>query len=177
MPDPSTFAAQLRVTVGEDPPARLDKLLARDAPDDAMLSRSRLVKLIEDGAVRRNGIALGVKDRVTPGEVIEITLTDPEPDEALPEDIPLSVVHEDDDLIVIDKPVGMVVHPAVGNPRGTLVNALLHFIAATACRASAVRGVRGSCTGSTRIPRGCWSWRNPTAHITGLAKQFEAITA
>ena len=69
---------------------------------------------------------LGARDKVAEGEIIEIRLGAPEPVETLAEDIPLVVVWEDADLIVIDKPAGMVVHPAAGNPRGTLVNALLH---------------------------------------------------
>ena len=116
----------LHVIVGENPPTRLDKLLARDAPEGLSLSRSRFAKLIEDGAVRRGDHPLGPKDKVTPGETLAIHLSDPEPDDAQPEDIPLVVVYEDADLIVIDKPVGLVVHPAVGHTRGTLVNALLH---------------------------------------------------
>ncbi len=95
-------------------------------PEEAALSRSRLARLIADGAVTRDGAALGAKDKVAEGEIIEIRLGAPEPVETAAEDIPLVVVWEDADLIVIDKPAGLVVHPAAGNPRGTLVNALLH---------------------------------------------------
>ena len=95
-------------------------------PEEAALSRSRLARLIAEGAVTRDGAALGAKDKVAEGEIIEIRLGAPEPVETAAEDIPLVVVWEDADLIVIDKPAGMVVHPAAGNPRGTLVNALLH---------------------------------------------------
>jgi len=122
--DPSSGV--LRVVLGDDPPARLDKALARDVPEEAALSRSRLARLIAEGAVTRGGAMLGAKDKVAEGEIIEIRLGEPEPVETLAEDIPLVVVWEDADLIVIDKPAGMVVHPAAGNPRGTLVNALLH---------------------------------------------------
>ncbi|WP_035025712.1 RluA family pseudouridine synthase [Gemmobacter nectariphilus] len=122
--DPSSGV--LRVVLGDDPPARLDKALARDVPEEAALSRSRLARLIADGAVTRDGAALGAKDKVAEGEIIEIRLGAPEPVETAAEDIPLVVVWEDADLIVIDKPAGLVVHPAAGNPRGTLVNALLH---------------------------------------------------
>jgi 23S rRNA pseudouridine1911/1915/1917 synthase len=121
-PEPS----ELRVTLGLAPPDRLDKALARDVPDGMGLSRSRLMKLIADGAVTRDGKVLGPRDKVAEGDVIAIALSEAEPVETVAEDIPLSVVWEDADLIVIDKPAGMVVHPAVGNPRGTLVNALLH---------------------------------------------------
>lgn len=124
MSDPSSTV--LRVVLADDPPGRLDKALARDVPEEAALSRSRLARLIADGAVTRNGAVLGARDKVAEGEIIEIVLGEPETVETLAEDIPLAVVWEDADLIVIDKPAGMVVHPAVGNPRGTLVNALLH---------------------------------------------------
>jgi 23S rRNA pseudouridine1911/1915/1917 synthase len=116
----------LRVTLGLAPPDRLDKALARDVPDGLGLSRSRLMKLIAEGAVTRDGAVLGARDKVAEGDIIEIAMAEAEPVETVAEDIPLSVIWEDADLIVIDKPAGMVVHPAVGNPRGTLVNALLH---------------------------------------------------
>ena len=116
----------LFLTIPDDPPDRVDKALAQAAPDDAALSRSRLAKLIADGAV--HGPAGPVRDgkaRATAGETYRIALGDPAPVETLPEAIPLAVVYEDDELIVIDKPAGMVVHPAPGSPSGTLVNALL----------------------------------------------------
>ncbi len=90
------------------------------------LTRSAVQRLMEEGAVLQNGRPVK-KNRVTlPGEVYLVTLPDPAPAEALPQDIPLSVVYEDGDVIVVDKPVGMVVHPAPGHPDGTLVNALLY---------------------------------------------------
>jgi len=116
----------LRVILAEDPPNRLDKALARDVPPETALSRSRLAKLLEQGAVTRAGEVMGPRSKVAEGDEITIVLGEPEPVETIAEDIPLDVVYEDDDLIVINKPAGMVVHPAVGNPRGTLVNALLH---------------------------------------------------
>jgi 23S rRNA pseudouridine1911/1915/1917 synthase len=117
----------LAVTIGEDAPARLDKALAAAVPEDAALSRSRLMRMIAEGAVFRDGLAVtDPKAKVVEGEVYTLRL-DPAVEVAtLPEDIPLSVVWEDADLIVIDKPAGMVVHPAPGSPSGTLVNALLH---------------------------------------------------
>lgn len=117
----------LAVTIGPAPPDRLDKALARDVPEEAALSRSRLARLIAEGAVARDGVVVtDAKARVAEGEVWEIALGPAEPVETLPEDIPLNVVWEDADLIVIDKPVGLVVHPAPGSWSGTLVNALLH---------------------------------------------------
>lgn len=116
----------VRVVIGAAPPDRLDRAIVRDAPEAAGLSRSRLARLFEEGAVSRDGLALGPRARFAPGDVIEIALPPPLPMAAEPEDIPLAVVHEDADLLVVDKPAGMVVHPGPGNPRGTLVNALLH---------------------------------------------------
>ncbi len=117
-------AGTLSVTVaGAD---RLDKALARAVPEAAALSRSRLARLIAEGAVSRAGQALSdPKTKVAEGETFLIRL-DPAVEVAtLPEAIPLTVVWEDAELIVIDKPAGMVVHPAPGSPSGTLVNALL----------------------------------------------------
>ena len=101
---------------------RLDALLATDPS----LSRSAAARLIDEGAVTVNGRVEKPRYAVKAGDLIEIALPEPVPDEAQPEDIPLSVVYEDGDIIVIDKPKGMVVHPAPGNPSGTLVNALLY---------------------------------------------------
>lgn len=115
------------MVIGADPPERLDKALARDVPEEASLSRSRLAKLIAGGAVRRGGAAItDANARAAEGEVYEIALGPAEATETGAEDIPLRVVWEDGDLIVIDKPAGMVVHPAPGSHSGTLVNALLH---------------------------------------------------
>ena len=101
---------------------RLDTVLA----DAASLSRSGAAKLIEAGAVTVNGASSSKNYLLRAGD--ELCLTLPEPREicAQPEDIPLNIVYEDDALLVINKPSGMVVHPAPGNPDGTLVNALLH---------------------------------------------------
>jgi 23S rRNA pseudouridine1911/1915/1917 synthase len=110
--------------IAADPPPRLDKAIARDVPEAAHLSRSRLSRLLEDGAVRVNGTPVA-KGRVAEGDLVEIDVPAAEPVEMVAEDIPLAIRHEDDDLIVVDKPAGMVVHPAPGSPSGTLVNALL----------------------------------------------------
>ena len=115
------------VTIGSSPPTRLDKALARDVPEDAHLSRSRLARLLADAAVSQAGkIVTDPKRKVQEGEVFTITVEEAEETDTLPENIPLTVLHEDEELIVIDKPAGMVVHPAPGSPTGTLVNALLH---------------------------------------------------
>jgi 23S rRNA pseudouridine1911/1915/1917 synthase len=123
---------ELRVTLGPDAPVRLDKALAAFVPEEAALSRSRLARLIAEGAVSRDGVAeTNQKARVSEGEVWTIRLEPAVETELRPEAIALSVIYEDDDLIVIDKPAGMVVHPAPGSPSGTLVNALMHHCGAT----------------------------------------------
>ena len=120
-------ATVLTVTIGEGAPARLDKALADAVPEGASLSRSRLARMIAEGAVSRGGVAVtDQKAKVAEGEVYTLRLDPAAAIETLPEAIPLTVVWEDAELIVIDKPVGMVVHPAPGTPSGTLVNALLH---------------------------------------------------
>ena len=90
------------------------------------LSRSQAAKLIDDGAVKVNGAPAKKKREVQEGDEIEIDLPELREMTAEPEDIPLDVVYEDSDIIVINKPKGMVVHPAAGNTSGTLVNALLY---------------------------------------------------
>ena len=103
---------------------RLDRYLAAVVP---ALSRSRIQSLIAEGRVQVNGRPPArAGQKLKGGERIEIALPPPAPAEPEPEPIPLSILHEDEHLIVIDKPPGMVVHPAPGHERGTLVNALLH---------------------------------------------------
>ena len=89
------------------------------------VSRSAAARLIEDGSVTLDGRTVGKNYKLRGGESVEAVLPEPEPCEALPEDIPLDIVYEDADIIVVNKPQGMVVHPAPGNPSGTLVNALM----------------------------------------------------
>ena len=113
-----------RLTLTADRPGeRADALLARLVPD---LTRSAAQKLLERGAVTLNGGLARKNDRPDPGDVLEVVLPDPEPIDLVPQDIPLDVVYEDGDVIVVNKPVGLVVHPAPGHPDGTLVNALLY---------------------------------------------------
>jgi 23S rRNA pseudouridine1911/1915/1917 synthase len=115
------------LTIAENPPLRLDKALARDVPADAALSRTRLTRLINAGAVAvDDNVINNPKARVSEGAQVTITVEEADESHIGPEDIPLEIIHEDADLIVINKPVGMVVHPAPGTPTGTLVNALLH---------------------------------------------------
>lgn len=175
----SSFIASspLRVTIGAEPPNRLDKALARDVPEAAALSRSRLVRLIAEGAVRRAGEVLSDPTaRVAEGEVIEIALAPPAPVETRAEPIALNILHEDDDLIVIDKPAGMVVHPAPGTPDGTLVNALLHHCGDTL---SGIGGERrpGIVHRIDKDTSGLLVVAKSDAAHHGLAAQFEAHTA
>lgn len=102
---------------------RLDAFLAEAVPD---VSRSAAARLIESGSVLVDGKAAAKNRRLTGGETVALTLPAPEPIDAVPQDIPLDVVYEDADVIVVNKPSGLVVHPAPGHPDGTLVNALLH---------------------------------------------------
>ena len=114
----------IRLTVGKEASRlRLDQFLAGQLPQ---FSRSRLQQLIRNRLVRRNGLAARPADVVRAGDLIELTEPAPEKLETLPEAIPLDVLFEDDDLIVINKPAGLVVHPGAGHREHTLVNALLH---------------------------------------------------
>ena len=106
-------------------PEAVGQRIDRFAAESTEMTRSAITKLIEDGNILVNGRTVSKHYRVASGDTVSVTIPEPVPCEALPEDIPLDVVFEDDDLIVINKPVGMVVHPAAGNPNGTLVNALL----------------------------------------------------
>ncbi|MDP6262484.1 MAG: RluA family pseudouridine synthase [Rhodospirillales bacterium] len=119
-------ATTYTVQVAEDKAGvRLDRLLAEALPE---LSRTRLKALIEAGRVSRLGDGGAVMEparRVKAGQVFTVAVPAPQPAKPEPQAMPLDVVHEDEDLIVIDKPLGVVVHPAPGHPDGTLVNALL----------------------------------------------------
>lgn len=169
-------SSRLIVEIAANPPARLDKALARDVPEDASLSRSRLTKLIAEGAVSRNGEPVtDGKAKVAEGDVFELILPEAAETHMLPEDIPLDVVFEDDDLIVINKPAGMVVHPAPGTPSGTLVNALLAHCGDTlsgvggAKRPGIVHRIDKDTSGLLVVAK------SDRAHH-GLAAQFEAHT-
>ncbi|APE44076.1 RNA pseudouridine synthase [Sulfitobacter alexandrii] len=112
--------------LADSPPSRLDKALARDVPEDAALSRTRLARLIEQGAVRIDGQVLrDPRAQVAAGAQVDIDVEEAEESHILPEEMDLDIVYEDADLVVVNKPAGMVVHPAPGTPSGTLVNALM----------------------------------------------------
>jgi 23S rRNA pseudouridine1911/1915/1917 synthase len=163
----------LAVTIGPDAPNRLDKALAAAVPEEAALSRSRLMRMIAEGAVSRDGVLVtDLKAKVAEGEVYLLRLDPAASVATLAEDIPLSVIWEDADLIVIDKPAGMVVHPAPGTPSGTLVNALLFHCGDTLSgiggekRPGIVHRIDKDTTGLLVVAK------SDRAHH-GLARQFE----
>ncbi len=113
-----------RLTVSpEEAGVRIDKYLAEQLPD---ITRSYLQKLLKDGSVQMNGKPVKASTKTAVGAVIELTIPEPEEPEILPEDIPLDILYEDSDVILINKPKDMVVHPAAGHYTGTLVNALMY---------------------------------------------------
>lgn len=115
-----------------DSAERLDKFIA----DNSEISRSFAAKLAEDGKISVNGKTAGKKTKLKNGDKIVIEIPEPETLEAIPQDIPLDILYEDDYVIVVNKPQGMVVHPAPGNHDGTLVNGLLYH-----CSLSSINGV------------------------------------
>ena len=110
------------IVAAEEAGARLDAYLATVTE----LTRSAAARLMEEEQVTLNGKRANKKDKVKAGDVIVVLLPEPEPDEAIPQNIPLDIIYEDEDILVVNKPCGMVVHPAAGNPDGTLVNAILY---------------------------------------------------
>ena len=107
------------------PGERLDAFLARCAEG---LSRSAAQKLIEEGAVKRNGKPGKKNDKLNPGDAIEYEIPEAKPVDIVPRSMKLDIVYEDDDLLVINKPKGLVVHPAAGHQDDTLVNGLMHAL-------------------------------------------------
>ncbi|MCH2249211.1 MAG: RluA family pseudouridine synthase [Cognatishimia sp.] len=169
-------SARVTFQIAENPPARLDKALARDVPAEAALSRTRLARLMEQGAVLVNGaVATDPKGKIAEGAEVEITVPIADESHIGPEDIPLEVIFEDEDLMVINKPAGMVVHPAPGTPSGTLVNALLHHCGDTLSgvggekRPGIVHRIDKETSGLLVVAK------SDRAHH-GLAKQFEKHT-
>lgn len=167
---------RITFTFGQEPPARLDKALARDVPEGANLSRTRLAKLIEAGSVQvNNAVVTDPRAKVAEGMHVDITVEEAEESHILPEDIPLDIVFEDDDLVVINKPTGMVVHPAPGTPSGTLVNALLAHCGDSL---SGVGGMKrpGIVHRIDKETSGLLVVAKSDAAHHGLAKQFEKHT-
>ena len=170
----------LKLTVDREG-ERADAFLARSLPE---LTRSACQKLLEKGLILRDGKPLRKNDRLSPGQELEVTLPDPEPLDVVPQNIPLDVVYEDGDVIVVNKPVGLVVHPAPGHPDGTLVNALLYH-----CGTS-LSGINGTLRPGIvhRIDRDTSGLiiaaKNDRAHLAlaaqlqdhTLARTYEAVT-
>lgn len=164
---------ELTLTIPEGASGRLDKALADAAPEGEGLSRSRLARLLAEGAVAGPaGVVTDGKAKAVPGAYV-ITLGEPAPVAAQPEAIPLAILHEDADLIVLDKPPGMVVHPAPGAATGTLVNALLGHCAGQlsgiggAARPGIVHRIDKDTSGLLVVAK------TDRAH-QGLARQFAA---
>ncbi len=151
----------------EEAGQRLDVFLARNVPE---LSRSRLKRLIDTGHVMRNARTARPRDQVQAGDQIEVRVPPPESSELAAERIALSVLYEDDDLIVIDKPAGLSVHPGAGRQAGTLVNALLFHCPALSgiggeVRPGIVHRLDKDTTGCLVVAK------NDEAHL-GLSREF-----
>jgi len=151
---------------------RLDHFLASALPH---CSRSRLQTLIKEGHIRLDGAAVKPGEKLRAGQRISVHEPEPVPMEGtLPEEIPLEILFEDDDLIVLNKAPDIVVHPAAGNPRGTLVNALLHHCPAL----SGIGGERrpGIVHRLDKETSGCMVIAKNDAAHQGLSQQFAART-
>lgn len=118
--------------VADEAGQRLDKFLS----ERTELSRSFIARLAQDGAITVNGKAADKKMQIKQGDIIIVEVPEPESLEAEPQDIPIDIVYEDESVIVVNKPQGMVVHPAAGNTDSTLVNGLLYH-----CTLSSINGV------------------------------------
>ena len=114
---------------------RIDRFLSANLED---LSRSYIQKLVKEGGILVNGNSVKANYKVNEGDEIRVQIPDPEPLDILPEDIPLDILYEDDDILVVNKPKGMVVHPAPGHYSHTLVNAVLYHCGS---RLSGINGV------------------------------------
>lgn len=147
---------------------RLDHFLVSLVPDH---SRSQIQKLIKDGQVSIGTRSLRPNTPVKAGEIVRVEIPPAVPSTLVPEDLPLAILYEDPDLLVLDKPAGMVVHPGAGNVRGTLVHALLH-------RVHDLSGIGGEERPGIvhRLDRGTSGLmvvaKNDTAHVE-LSRQFQ----
>ena len=115
---------QINVTI-QDETGRTDKVLVALLPE---YSRSQIQHWLKSGVVTVEGEAVRASRKVVSGETLVITIPEPKELDLLPEDLPLEIIYEDDDLAVVNKGQGMVVHPSAGHPNGTLVNALLYHL-------------------------------------------------
>lgn len=156
-------------TVGQSLPLeRLDTFLRAQFP---AVSRGAIQRLLQEGRIQVNGRAAKPAHHPRAGETISVRWPEPRADRAQPEEIPLDILHEDDDLLVLNKPPGLVVHPAAGHPEHTLVNALLHHCAG---RLSGIGGVArpGIVHRLDKETSGCLVVaKNDAAHLK-LSEQF-----
>lgn len=155
----------------EDAGTRADVFLAAKLG----VSRSNMQKLLEDGRVKRGEKIIKANYKVRAGEMFVVDIPEPEPIEAVPENIPLDIIYEDDDLVVLNKARGMVVHPAPGNYTGTLVNALLYHCSNlsginSAIRPGIVHRLDKDTSGIMIVAK------NDAAHIS-LSQQIQSKTA
>ena len=155
----------------EDAGTRADVFLAAKLG----VSRSNMQKLLEDGRVKRGEKIIKANYKVRAGEMFVVDIPEPEPIEAVPENIPLDIIYEDDDVVVLNKARGMVVHPAPGNYTGTLVNALLYHCSNlsginSAIRPGIVHRLDKDTSGIMIVTK------NDAAHIS-LSQQIQSKTA
>lgn len=155
----------------EDAGTRADVFLAAKLG----VSRSNMQKLLEDGRVKRGEKIIKANYKVRAGEMFVLDIPEPEPIEAVPENIPLDIIYEDDDVVVLNKARGMVVHPAPGNYTGTLVNALLYHCSNlsginSAIRPGIVHRLDKDTSGIMIVAK------NDAAHIS-LSQQIQSKTA
>lgn len=155
----------------EDAGTRADVFLAAKLG----VSRSNMQKLLEDGRVKRGEKIIKANYKVRAGEMFVVDIPEPEPIEAVPENIPLDIIYEDDDVVVLNKERGMVVHPAPGNYTGTLVNALLYHCSNlsginSAIRPGIVHRLDKDTSGIMIVAK------NDAAHIS-LSQQIQSKTA
>lgn len=155
----------------EDAGTRADAFLAAKLG----VSRSNMQKLLEDGRVKRSEKIIKANYKVRAGEMFVVDIPEPEPIEAVPENIPLDIIYEDDDVVVLNKARGMVVHPAPGNYTGTLVNALLYHCSNlsginSAIRPGIVHRLDKDTSGIMIVAK------NDAAHIS-LSQQIQSKTA
>lgn len=155
----------------EDAGTRADVFLAAKLG----VSRSNMQKLLEDGRVKRGEKIIKANYKVRAGEIFVVDIPEPEPIEAVPENIPLDIIYEDDDVVVLNKARGMVVHPAPGNYTGTLVNALLYHCSNlsginSAIRPGIVHRLDKDTSGIMIVAK------NDAAHIS-LSQQIQSKTA
>lgn len=155
----------------EDAGTRADVFLAAKLG----VSRSNMQKLLEDGRVKRGEKIIKANYKVRAGEMFVVDIPEPEPIEAVPENIPLDIIYEDDDVVVLNKARGMVVHPAPGNYTGTLVNALLYHCSNlsginSAIRPGIVHRLDKDTSGIMIVAK------NDSAHIS-LSQQIQSKTA